>query len=260
LGELADAVAGAEQVARDVEIGMQDMFGELAAAAPRSRVRPLAKHHRLEGEKDTLGLYLSGPPIDDYLAELRNFCPARIANLAVGRPRQLLAGWVVNLRITRSKRGDNMAFALLDDQSGRVEISLFADVYEKNREKLAKDSMIVIQGDVQGDEYTGELRVRVAEAFTIVEARARFAHHLQVHLCADLQHPDIAQRLRGLLEPHRSSADDNCRLRVRLNYATASARGHLELPAEWSLQPNDELLRSLRNEFGSERVNYAYET
>ena len=89
--ELPATLQGAEQAARDAEIGIDDMFGGVSegvsAIVPRTMSGPLTKRERLEAEKDALGLYLTGHPIEDYLGEIRRFCPTQIAGLdAQGRP------------------------------------------------------------------------------------------------------------------------------------------------------------------------------
>src|SRR5690606_9457538 len=79
LAELPDALLGAEQVARNDALGMNDMFGGVDQAVQASpaaaQVSPLTRRERLEGEKETLGLYLTGHPIEEYLPELRQICP-----------------------------------------------------------------------------------------------------------------------------------------------------------------------------------------
>ncbi|MEM7220053.1 MAG: DNA polymerase III subunit alpha [Pseudomonadota bacterium] len=258
--ELKDAMQGAEQQARDREAGIVDLFGEIEADSSRMDIEPLAKRERLEGERDTLGLYLTGHPIDDYLDEVRRFCPRPIADLTVGRGAQLVVGMVVGLRTMRSRRGDTMGFAVLDDRSARLELSLFSDVYEQNKHKVFKDALIVVQGDVQGDEYSGELKVRVREVFTIEEARARFARCLEVRLGVEAENGQtsaLADRLRGVLEAHRG--DGSSAIDVRLRYRSASACGELTLSREWRMRPSDELLHCLRREFGPDRAGYRYE-
>ena len=274
LSEVPEAVKGADQVLRNLDAGMTDMFGDVAPAPKLVQVQPLSKQTRLEGERDTLGLYLTGHPIEDYLPELKHFVPQRIKDLSMGRGKQLVAGLVVGLRTMQSRRGGMMGFASIDDQSGRIEISMFSDVYENNKHKLANDNLLVVQGDVQGDEYSGELKIRVHEVFTIDEARARFARCVELKFCESAgegrSDGALAEQLQGLLSPHRPQidADRKAVLEVRVNLAVESpqgsetscpaATGEIVLPAEWSVKPTDELLASLRRELGPDCVSYCY--
>ena len=259
LSEIGEAVQGADQIARDAAAGMTDLFGEVQAAPPRAKVPALLKRERLDGERDTLGLYLTGHPIEDYEQELRHFCAQRIHSLQAGRGQRLFAGLVVSLRTMRSKRGGMMAFAVLDDRSGQMEVSLFSDVYEKHRHKIEKDALVVVQADIQTDDYSQQLKARVSEVFTIDEARAKYARCLEVSLRATPDNAELAPRLKTLIAPFRAEAPDCARVPVRLSYRTVSARGCVNLPEDWSLQPSDELLIKLRDEFGGESVRYLYE-
>ena len=65
---------------------------------------------RLNGEKDTLGLYLTGHPIDEYEDELRSMVPSRIADLSPGKDGSTVSGMVVGMRVMKNKRGDSFAF------------------------------------------------------------------------------------------------------------------------------------------------------
>ena len=117
--EAPAALRGAEQAARDAELGVHDMFGGVATETGRranAQVSPWTRRERLTAEKDALGLYLTGHPIDDYLDELREFCPQRITELQTGRVRQVVAGLIVSQRSRARANGGGMAFAVLGRQ------------------------------------------------------------------------------------------------------------------------------------------------
>ncbi len=257
LASVESALQGAEQVARDARSGIHDLFGGVAAGVPQApkaqrAVRPQTRRERLEGEKEALGLYLTGHPIDDYLGELRSFCPRPIAELRAERGIQRLAGLVVSFRTMRSKRGDTLAFTVLDDRSARVELSVFADVFEPNKHKIYKDAVLIAEGEVQQDGFTGELKMRVAQLHTMLEARARFADCLEISVSADTA-DDLPGRLRRLLEPHRN---DGCAVAVR--YRGREAQGRILLGRAWKVAPCDDLLSALRSEFGRDGVALHY--
>jgi len=258
LASLDEAMHSAEQLARDAASGIADLFGgvsdgEKSAPRRRSAVRPLTRRERLEGEKETLGLYLTGHPIDDYLGELRRFLKCPIAELRGDRGVQVIAGLVVSMRTMRSKRGDTLAFIVLDDRSARIEVSVFGDVYEPSKHKLFKDAVLVVEGEVQIDEYTSDLKMRAANLYTMEEARARFADCLEIRVCGEGRRGDLGPRLRRLLEPHRRSG-----CRVAVSYRGQEAEGRILLGADWRVAPSDDLLAELRDEFGAEGVDLAY--
>ncbi len=258
---LGDAVQGAEQVARDAASGITDLFGGVAVETGSAPIRevevvPLTRRERLDGERDTLGLYFSGHPIDDYIDEIRRFCPMRIADLKAGRGNQLVAGLVVSSRTMRGRRGD-MAFTVIDDRSGRIELSLFSEAYQEHRRKIDKDAVIIVEGEMQTDDFNGALKMRVARVFTMDEARQRFAGWLQIDVDGSAQQPDLPARLRRLLEPVREEDDgDGCAIAVA--YRRHDAEGQVVLGPRWRVVPSDEMLDRLRAEFGAEQVHLSY--
>src|SRR4029450_859276 len=159
------------------------------------------RRERLDAEKEALGLYLTGHPLDDYLDEIREFCPKRGAGLKVERGIQVVAGLVVSSRTMRSRRGETLAFTVLDDRSGRIELSVFADVYEQHKAKIFKDAVLVVEGEVQPDDYSGALKMRVSQIHTMNDARRRFADCLQIEVSDPGMSSDLARRLKTLLEP-----------------------------------------------------------
>ena len=255
LAELPVAVHGAEQAARDAASGMTDLFGGVGEGAPVATPavasKPLSRHERLEGEKETLGLYLTGHPIDDYIEEIRKFCPGAIADLKAERGNQLVAGLVVSTRTMRSRRGD-MAFTMLDDKSGRIELAVFSDVMETSRHKLAKDAVLVAEGVVAPDDRNGQLKMRVENVYTMEEARRRFANWLEIDV-STVTGADLAGRLRRLMEP---GAADGCP--VAVNYRCTDAEGRVVLGDAWRVVPSDDVLARFRAEFGTESVHLAY--
>jgi DNA polymerase-3 subunit alpha len=256
LAGLDAAIQGAEQLARDEASGIHDLFGGVTAgaiASPRLQgAKPLSRRDRLEGEKETLGLYLTGHPIDDYLGELRSFCPRPVAELRAERGIQRVAGLVVSFRTMRSKKGDTLAFTMLDDRSARIELSIFGDVFEPNKHKIYKDAVIVAEGEVQQDGYTGDLKMRVSQLHTMLEARSRYADCLEISVSAEAAE-GLSRRLRHLLEPHRQGG---CAVAVR--YRGREAQGRIVLGRAWQVAPCDDLLSALRAEFGRDDVSLHY--
>ncbi len=256
--ELDQALQGADQVARDAASGMVDMFGGVAAvAAPAPSavaVRPWSAEERLEGEKQTLGLYLTGHPIESHLDELSRFC-TEIEALGAGRPRRVVAGMVQSLRTRRGRNGDTMGFAVIDDRSGRMEASFFAEVYERDRNKLEKDRLVILEGEVQKDDFSGGYKLRAERAMTMEEARHRFSMGLRIHLDDVDGRPDAAARLKSTLTPYLSE-NGGCAVSVCLR--RPGAEGQVRLGSGWRVRGSDELLLQLKSEFGEESVAFHY--
>ena len=258
--EAPAALQGAEQAARDAELGVHDMFGGVKTQTGRrggAEAQPWSRRDRLAAEKETLGLYLTGHPIDDYIAELREFSPQRIADLEIGRGRQLVAGLVVSQRTRAGANGGGMAFAELDDRSARIEASVFGETFLANRAKLHKDALLVVEGVVQDDDFRGK-RLRADAVYTIVEARARFASRLEITLADDGVGGDFGGRLQTVLESHCTGAANGAGCPVAVAYRCGGASGRVRLGERWRVTPSDDLLQGLRNAFGPESVRVVY--
>jgi DNA polymerase-3 subunit alpha len=262
LAELGDAMQGAGQVAENAAAGMADMFGGLTEE-PGSRQRdvvPLERRERLEFEKESLGLYLTGHPIEDYLEELQQFCSASLSRLKAERRKQYIAGLVVAQRNMKSKRGGSIAFLTMDDRSGRLEAVLYPDKFEAAQKKLGKDRVLVLEGEVQEDDYTGSLKMEVESVLTMEEARRRFSRGLTIRLGEQPMTGDVISKLRSSLEPHRQT-DAGCQVAVVCRARRddgLTAEGKVYLGSDWRVNPSDDLLKLLRQEFGDERVALAY--
>ena len=250
LDELPAAVQGAEQTARDEALGISDMFGGVAErpAAPVPRtVNPLSLEERLRGEKETLGLYLTGHPVQTHLGEIQRICPVGIGQLRPGRDKQMVAGLVISNRTRRSRRGE-VCFFVLDDQSGRIEASAFGEVLTAHRATIVKDAIVVVEGQVQEDERFGGLKLRADRVLSLAEARARHARGVVLHLAGEngALPPRLVPRLKEVLGRHRQA--NGCA--VFVDCATSGARGRLALGDEWRVDAGEALFGQLRETLG----------
>ncbi|MDF1630132.1 MAG: DNA polymerase III subunit alpha [Alcanivoracaceae bacterium] len=261
MATLSDAIQAAEQDARNAEAGMGDLFGGGVEAQSVTEVawkttRPWRDDVRLQGEKDSLGLFLTGHPIDQYEAELRHMVSSRINALQpTGKGElALIAGQVVQLRQTKSKQsGERLAFITLDDKTGRIEVSVFGDAYRQYGDLLQQDVVLIIRGAVrrrpQGD---GEMVISVSadEIMDIRRAREQFARRLLVQVpVAD----GLPEQLRQLLTPYRGG---NCPITLQLAHPLGS--GQMSLGDDWHVAPEEALLDDLRGRFGSHAVALQY--
>ncbi|MCX2781594.1 DNA polymerase III subunit alpha [Microbulbifer thermotolerans] len=257
---LDEAVKAAEQQAANASAGMMDLFGEVVPSASDGdvyadfrRTRPWSIRERLEGEKNTLGLYLTGHPIDEYEDELKQLVKARIADLKPGKDSQKVAGLVVGMRVMKTKRGDTMAIVTLDDRSGRIEAAVFSETFSECREKLAKDALLVLDGPVAHDDYSGGLKMTVNSVASLDELRRDSVTGVQLRLESAAATPGLAKRLAACLQPYTGGA-----CTVSLEVVRSDARGTYRLPSQWQVEPSDQLVQSLRELLGRERVALDY--
>ena len=259
MADLPTALARAEQGARDDAMGIRDMFGGIVQELPAASadVVPWTESERLKAEKESLGLYLTGHPIDAYLDEIAILQSSSIAALAQGQGTQTVAGLVVSSRSRRTRRGDSMAFVTLDDRTGRIEVNVAGDVLAAARGKLENDTLLVVEAEVEHDEYAGSLRLRAKGVETLEEARTRMAECLKIVLDRDAAKEDFPLRLRDLLTPHTGNGSvAGCA--VAVEYSGEKARARIYLGDAWRVVPSNTLIEELIAAFGPERVGFAY--
>jgi DNA polymerase-3 subunit alpha len=259
-----DAVKLAEQKLRNQDSGLADLFGDemLVGAKEDGRyqhqrtVSSLKFKERLNRERDTLGLYLTGHPIDMYRSELKHLAKTRIADLRPGKDAQTIAGLIVEIRTMKSRKGETIAFMTLDDRTGRMEVSVFADLYDANHSKLHKDAVVIIKGAATSDEFSGGLRMRASEVSDLVDARERSAKCLRLCLQGDDLGGDFTRQLASILAPYKGKFGQGCRVSVA--YTRQDAQAQVTLGDAWRVSPCDELIQNLRDRYGTDQVQLDY--
>ncbi len=227
--------------------GLFDMFGDdVAPAVEMVETRPWNDAVKLAEEKTAIGFYLSGHPFAAHAQEVRAFIKTTLSRLSPRKEPQLLAGFVTGIRVKVGNRG-KMAFVELDDGTSKREVSLFGDSFEQNRNRLKEDIVLVVEGRVTEDAFSGGVRILADKLYDLGEARSRFARslHLQMNGNADVA------KLKSLLGPFRSE-DAGCP--VRISYGNDKARGDLMLPPAWGVKLDDGLLLDLQDWLGEQAV------
>ena len=280
MASLSAALHLAEQHLRDDAAGQDDLFGLSTApdAAPSdsdvaAHTAHLPEWHeaeRLSGEKDTLGLYLTGHPIERYAAELAQFTSGRIAEVTTapgedwtyntksyGKANKeqsvVLAGLVVGIRTLQTQRGGRMAFVTLDDRSARAEIAVFSETYQTYRTLLLKDKLLVVEGSLSPDDYTGGYRVSANRLLDIDQARAIYAKRLLIDLDAQRAGNGFIPALQAALTPFRAGPCP-----VLLDFYRSDATAQIALGQEWRVHPTDELLSRLGDLVGAEHIHVEF--
>ena len=256
-----EAVKTAEQSAANSSAGMMDLFGDVVPSAASDedvyrdfhRVRSWTMKERLHAEKETLGLYLTGHPIDEYDSELNHLVSSRIADLKPEKSNQTVAGLVVAQRVMKTKRGDTMAFVTLDDRTGRIEVAIFSDAYNQSRDLLMKDGLLVINGQVSYDDYNGLLKMRADTISLLSDVRQEKARELCLELESGNLPVNFIRELSSILDPYREG-----RCPLVIDYQRSNARAQLRLGNAWLVRPEDDLLQRLRDQYGTAKVRLVY--
>lgn len=245
---LDSALQHAEQHLRVQTAGQHDLFGNLDTTQTQYvQCAKWSDQERLLGEKETLGHYLTGHPIHRYLHELKKFTTP----IATATPNKsvILAGIIANVRTLQTKRGDRMAVISLDDSSGQMDVLCFADLFHKYRDLLTKDKLIIVDGEVNIDEFNNNYRMIARFIFSLDQAREKHAKHLKIHAASEQE--DKIPQLAGILEKYRGGS---CAIRV--DYTRPNANAHLQLGESWKVFPKETLLETLKEIFIEVEVVY----
>ncbi|WP_038183487.1 DNA polymerase III subunit alpha [Vibrio rhizosphaerae] len=260
MASLDDAVKAASQHRQAESFGQTDMFGVLTDAPEAveqryTQVPPWPEKVWLEGERDTLGLYLTGHPVNAYLKELKYYTDCRLKDMTPTRRDQSLkvAGLVIAARVMTTKRGSRIGILTLDDRSGRLEAMLFSDALEQYAELLEKDKILVLNGQVSFDDFNGGLKMTVREVMDLDSAREKYAKSLSLSITQTQIDEPFFERFSRILEPHRSGS-----VPIHIYYQRVDARAKLTLGTEWRVTPNDTLLDELKQLLGPGQVELEF--
>lgn len=262
---LADALTAAAQHKKAESFGQADLFGVLTTDSDEienrfSIVDKWPDKQWLKGEKETLGLYLTGHPINQYEPDLRAIHCVKLSALTANRRGQnsRVCGLILAMRVMVTKAGKRMGILTLDDKSARLDVTIFADLLDQYEALLCVDNIVVLQGQVSEDFYNGGLKMNAREIMSIDQARERFASKLRLTLSsALLQKYSIEQFQARLKQTIVPAAGGLCP--VFINYHNDQAQVEIELGIEWSVTPNDDLLFELGRLLGDHNVTLHFD-
>ena len=224
------------------DFGGDDDHGASTQEPPLLAAETWSIKERLTLEKGALGFYLSGHLFDQSATEVRRFAKRQIADLLDSREPQLLAGIVTDLRIVNGQRG-RVAIFKLDDKSEAIEAVANEDLLNANKDLLKDDELIIVQGKVQPDRFSGGLRLTVASVWDLASARCRFGKYLRVAVNGSV--PPVAEVLRDFpsrrLVTEHGDVPQGLTVRLELNRTTddSGASGELDLGEAARFYPTD---------------------
>ena len=219
---------------------------------------PWSIKERLTLEKSALGFYLSGHLFEQSGAEVRLFAKRRIADLVDSREPLLLAGIVSDLRVVNGQRG-KVAIFKLDDGSETIEAVANEELLEANRERLREDELVIVQGKVQPDRFSGGLRLNVNQLWDLPAARARFGKYLAV--AVNGKAPPVADVIRTWPAKKLATEQGETQqgLAIRLQLKRDAVQAELDLGDAARFWPSDEALARWKTLAHEGRAAIVYE-
>lgn len=253
---LDDALHHAEQYSRDRMLGQTDLFGALLEekALPYIEAEEYPKPQILAYEKESLGLYLSGHPLDRYRGEFSYLASSTIRDLRpLGKQSVKIAGIIRSIRVMPTKRGDRMAFVGVDDGTGLIDLAIFPEGYESYREILIKDKVVIVDGEVSTDAYSGGYRMSANKVYSLEQARQLFSRGIVLKLSAEQAANKVINKLQEIMQPYKTG-----RSPIYIDYQREDSQARLSLGDEWRVTPSDTLLNELAAVLGEEAVAVEY--
>ncbi|MBX3158289.1 MAG: DNA polymerase III subunit alpha [Deltaproteobacteria bacterium] len=262
LGALDSAIERGAAEQRDRRSGQTSLFS-LFAAAPVAEaaknpsaetypeIDPWGPKELLAFEKEALGFYVSGHPLDRYRGDLQRYASATTADFPAGRRNQgeaAVGGIVSQYREMITKKGDKMARFMLEDAEGTLEVIAFPKTFEKVRHVLVSDEPILCTGAVknEGNAESPEWKMLLESAQPLSELRQIKSSRVDIHLNADTLTRDMIDELKTVLA---NATRGNCTPVIRLKIARRSETV-VALPDAWAVAPTEDLLTRLERLFG----------
>jgi DNA polymerase-3 subunit alpha len=261
LHDLPRCMHAAEQLQRDAEAGQGDMFGTVPVANISSErtltdICPWPELQKLQAEKDSLGLYLTGHPIQVHLADIRQFASCLLDKIhtrvpKVNKNRQGVAMTLAVLVSPLRRRTPRGYFISVEDHTGRADAFLNNETYATYADLMEKDAIVVIEGHVTADDFSGGFKITANHIISLADAKARFSNGVSISVSG----PDegLCEDLAATFSPYQNGASP-----VYLHYRNQRARVSLELGRDWTVEPCEELIAALNELDAVKQANFRY--
>lgn len=258
---LEDALKASDQHSKMEALGQSDMFGVLTETPEEvqnayANTPKWSEQTILDGERATLGLYLTGHPIGRFLKELAHYAPVRLNELQPTFRGQnaTVAGMVVGYRVAVTKRGSRIGIATIEDRSGKLDITLFSEALETYGDLIEKDGIIIATGSIQFDDFSGGLKMSAREIMTLDDARTHNAKSLALAINQEQLDAKFVKELTACIAPYKEGT-----LPLHFYYQSEQGRVLLKGGVEWRVTPSEQMLVELRTLLGESAVELEFE-
>ncbi len=215
----------AEQASERHKSNIKDLFGEEIVTPSEEEIDENIEFDEVSAEWNALGFYLDSHPLENKKREVRKMCGFFISELQSETHKQRIAGCLMQFNVRQGKRG-RFAFATLDDGSAKIEVSIWADVFEKYRNLLKKGQVLVVEGIIEKDDYSDSVKHKmIAERIlTFDEARREYIKNIKINIENNTEETNSV--VNSLKEIANSSEGNT----VLISYKGNSAKADIALP------------------------------
>ena len=255
--QIESVLKSVDQVTERQQSHIQDLFGSNNDLLDLEENKSFNySFDPIASEWSALGFYLESHPIEDRKEEIRKMCGTFIQELESSTNIQRVAGVLMHLNVRQGKNG-RFAFATIDDATGKLDISIWADVFDKYRSVLKKGQIMVIQGMVEKDDYFSDsdstkYKMSAERILSFDQARQEYLKHVKVFI--DPGRKDVKEITNGI----KGLPTKNGGCPVLISYLGKRASADVRLPEQFNLFVNDESLASLKSLCGNENVDLVY--
>ena len=187
-----NAMEHAQKTQHDAAMGQHGLFGVFAQEEATPAEKPLPnlpdwdEHQRLSAEKEILGFFITGHPLEKYREKLLDFNALTTADVlemknSTGKDDTLVGGVLKNVRIAKSKKGDLYATGQLEDMNGSVDILCFAEAYRRLGDKLKLDVPVLIKGGIKVEEGSNT-KILVGDITPLEQAQPKLPRNLRIKI------------------------------------------------------------------------------
>jgi DNA polymerase-3 subunit alpha len=210
------AMEHAQKTQKDAALGQHGLFGVFQqddapqAEKPLPNIPDWDEHQRLGHEKEILGFFITGHPLEKYREKLLDFnalSTTEVAELksSTGRDEVSIGGILKNIRVAKSKKGDLYAQGQLEDMNGSVEILCFADAYKRLADKLKLTVPVLAKGGVRVEDGSNS-KLMIGDITPLEQAQPKLPQHLRIKISVEDVSPATIDELHTLCLERRGAA------------------------------------------------------
>jgi DNA polymerase-3 subunit alpha len=268
------------RVQRNKDLGQVDLFGggdeagtPVSSAIPLPNVVPWTEIEQLNFEKESLGLYWTGHPIDRYASDLREYGARTTADLvpkkddedeAAPPPDQdrrpgaahdageiSIGGIVSGLRPLKTRKGDRMCVAMVDDATGSIEVVVFPEAFKQHGHLVDNGRMVLVKGKFERDDETA--RIIASEIVPIEAVRERLAKSVAIRLSTPPHGRATFEKLWDVFAQHKG--DRPVAFDIELKQSDRRLRVTVDVNAQIRVRPSESLVLEVEKICGQGSVS-----